>query len=524
MFSKNYSAIYKLFLIVFFAVGKQANKIKLEKVYSNLLFVPLDGSETVNLLNKDSKFMMQRSTIINDSYFQTIFYFPPKPGIIYYQNPENHRIFYDFISSEFPFIYYHNSKSNIESVDSLKYKDFINDQTHAMDIWGFAEIQKYYASYEFEDDADTEFLANGSSHEFHIFSTKQSETVDFSRVTTDFQNEFWRNARSSVANISVDLTTLDTYGEFFRSVIKKGMNKIDVIFKKKLTEQADLESWNSSYQEVLSDLTKTTLMVDLLCAPVKGQSDRLAIGKEALVNMFANDTNLIFNGLMVELKNLFSLDIPLTTALYYKAKFNAYFLDDVGLPDTLIENANKALANPNWDNHYFVNIISKLNYKLLSIIFADYNQIWVNSVVNKYIQAIYVKLEAMLMEPINKYKQLLIEKYQIQNDVFDSFNIQNYLRHRLIDAHPNFVKLSDVFAYNISRLINDFYKANSGLIEKYKQRPGLTNEAGTGNKAFTFQFYRVGLKEANPTKKLVQLQTGELFFDFSFDRRRRVLV
>lgn len=525
MFAKNNIVMYKLMFVMIWVMHRQAVKLELLKVYDYLRFVPLDGSGEVDLLTDDSQYFLEREAIESDSYHQTIIYKPPQAGIVYYQEPDDFKIYYDFISSEFPLVYYVNSDSEDDLEENIGYADFINDENYSMNMDSFDKIKEYFMSFDFngENKDEKAYLEKGNSHEFHVFEADDETTLDYSDITTEFANAFWLSATTEAGNVSAEYIKVDTYANFYKTALFRGMNKLNVILTKKLTEQDDLEAWNKTYTQLLSDVESVMETIESLCEEVEEEDD-LEEEKNDLAGFLSEEDDQIFYKYYTEYLHLLALKLPLPAALYYKAKYQGYLFNPDDIADDLIERANDRLSGSNWDNHYFVNMVSQLNFDLLDLIFTDVNQGWRDSALFDTLESLYHKLVSILVKPIRQMEQLLATKYQVEDNQLDGFSFQLYFKNVLVNSHPNFVQFYAKFASRVSTLINQFYDENPDLIAKYKQNAGETNEDGKGKKAFTFQFYRMGLNGGNPNLPLETVELDEDFFNLVDGERRRLLM
>ena len=499
-----------LFIIFILFFRLPALKVNIKKAYQYLKFIPLNDSEEVQLINDDDSFFMQRTGIVHNMYFHLITYTPEDVGLVYYIDSSDSVVYFDFIGPEFPLVYYFNIDEKDDLINTCTFADFVNDETHEMELNSFEEIQDYFASFEFTQNSWSEYIENGISHQFNYSDYEQEPIIGFEAITTDFRNVFFRQARESVKNLKFDLPKFNEFALYFKLEVLKKFNKLFSTLESKMADQASIDNFQNVIAKINIKLESIFEKVALICEPVVDDMDPLKREKQALILAFSSHYSHLFQNTLDEFDGLMEEDIPLTAAIYFKAKFKSHINRSTGFLNGWLSAANVSFEkNSDFDVNFFVNSISTLNLRILKFVFFEVNDAWKSNLANLYLQQFDQEIRQIMADLLDEDLQTLQLK-EDGTDLLDGFDFDSFYDDYLIDSHPYFNAFHEKFSEIINQKFYEFYFQESEFIQNLKK---TSSDPLTGGRALTNRLYWVNLKSSESPNYWNQKQMENDFFD-----------
>jgi hypothetical protein len=499
----------KILFLVLFTLSINCRRLHLGNGYADVQFIPLSSGKTVQFTADKENFEMSRTRFIGGvQYLHEISYNPKRSGIIYVQKGD--QFYYDFISPEFPFIYFYKHEVAPDLKSTCPYAKFIKDKKHELELKGFDEIEDYYKGTRFNRESSS--LYRKKNYRTHLFyritlDSPDKLNVNLDLFTNNFREPYWINAGNLLKNMIVRLPDRSTYAGFYRSVIEKGFDIISDIYKESLGEES-LTKWNTEMAKIKGGLGQTYEMVDKLVEDLQ-EHDELEKEKEYLEEAFSDKALSIFNAAKESFETLLKYHLSLPTALYF---FANSFGENNDRKTSALKETQKAIERMSKNElteKTFVNNVSLLNFKLLQLMFGDLNHIWKKNL-EDYMNKIDWKLCWSFMDKIQTFYEGLPE-YQENQNVLRGFDAKDWIFELLVQSHPYFSKFYLQFNEIIRPVLEDFYQRETEKIEKYKDLSGDSYDKGPA--AFINEYYRVSLKTEHPNARKVRKSiSGEQLF------------
>lgn len=477
-------------------------------MFSVLKFVPIDKSGEIDLFTDNSVFRLSRSFLESDSYIQKVTINQPKSGIIYFQDPIDHTVYYDFITPFSPFYLYINTESAEKLSETCPYSQFINDTNFDREISGFSEISKYFKSYDFLEESESNYIDNGITP--GLYKLKASKEVADAplKMITQFDDEFWSKAKQNVKGISFKFKDHTSYPDFFQKIVDLNLDRMHQILNHPLTVGSEQQALNQKIQDIKSELNSFYDQIKEVVQPVNGDEDELEDPKLGLQMAYSEQAKKIFTDELNAFEENLKFEVSLPATLFYFAKSKANFEYITKTPDQLIDSANNALGKSSFSRMEFLNIVSKLNLDLLKIIFAKTNELWLK---NDFMEILLDTQEALVTMVVTQLESF-VQSNPTLNEAFggsvDQLNFENFVSEFITKSHPFFVYFVTIFKGAIDPLIGEFFDKNTQLIKSFKQKVASKFD-GSGPSGFTSKFYRLSFENNDPeysfeTEELVE--------------------